>query len=328
MSPTDGKFQRRFKLIVITLLGLLAVALVASWLIEQMAEARDRRRFPPTGRLVQVGPTQLHAWFTGTNRAGPTVVFESGLSATLDCWRHVAPTVAEFAPVVVYERAGVGWSEASPQPHDAIQTSAQLQQLLRELGAQPPFVLVGHSMGGLYVLGHAMQFPDAVAGAVLVDASHPEQSKQSDPAQSGMVKEVRFAAATAPFGLARLLLNAGRVPLPEEVFMRDRYIAASSTRRHLRTVVREIEIWNTLARQVTATNGLAGKPLIVLTAGTEHDTQWFELQRGLAELSSLGVQRTLTNATHISILDHPEYAAAVASAIREVVEQSRKATGR
>jgi pimeloyl-ACP methyl ester carboxylesterase len=326
--PPCGKIKRWFKWTTMALLGLLVVALVGSWLFEQIAEARDRRRFPPSGRLVQVGPIHLHAWMAGTNHSGPTVVFEAGLSATLDCWHHVAPAVAEFAPAVIYERAGVGSSEASPQPHDAVHTSEQLQQLLRELGAKPPFVLVGHSMGGLYVLGHAMQFPNAVAGAVLVDGSHPEQNKQPDPAESRLVKAVRFAAATAPFGTARLLLKAGRIPLPEDVFIRERYVAANSTRRHLQTIVREIEIWNTLTRQAASTNGLVEKPLIVLTAGTGHDMDWFELQRGLAALSSLGVQRTLTNATHISILDHPEHATAVASAIREVVEQSKKTTGR
>jgi pimeloyl-ACP methyl ester carboxylesterase len=324
VSPTCGNINRWFKRIVFALIGLLALALLASWLFEQFAEARDRRRFPPSGRLVQVGPIHLHAWVAGTNRPGPTVIFESGLSATLDCWHHVAPAVAEFAPVVVYERAGVGWSEASLQPHDAGHTSEQLQQLLRELGAKPPFVLVGHSMGGLYVLGHAMQFPDAVAGAVLLDASHPQQTKGEDPAESEFAKRVRFIAATAPFGTARLLLKAGMVPIPEDAFIHDRHIAANSTRRHLRTIVREIEIWNTLTRQVTSTNGLVAKPLIVLTAGTDHDTHWFELQRELASLSGLGVQRTITNATHISILDLPEHAAVVAGAIREVVEQSRK----
>jgi pimeloyl-ACP methyl ester carboxylesterase len=293
-----------------------------------LAEARDRRRFPPTGGLVQVGPIRFHAWVAGTNQAGPTVVFESGLSATLDCWHHVAPAVAEFAPVVIYERAGVGWSEASPQPHDAIQTSAQLQQLLRELDVKPPYILVGHSMGGLYVLGHAIQFPEAVAGAVLVDASHPQQTKGEDPAHGDLARRVRFIAATAPFGTARLVLNAGLAPVPQDAFIHDRHLAANSTRGHLQTVLREIEAWNTLTRQVTATNGLAGKPLIVLTAGADHDADWFPLQRELAALSSRGVQRTLTNATHISILDLPEHAAVVTSAIREVVEQSRRTIDR
>jgi thioesterase domain-containing protein len=109
---------------------------------------------------------------------------------------------------------------------------------------------------------------------------------------------------------------------------RNRYVAANSTRRHLQTVVREIEVWNLLARQVAATNSLAAKPLIVLTAGTDHDAHWFELQRELAALSSLGVQRTLTNATHISITDPSEHATVVASAVREVVEQTRKRAGR
>jgi pimeloyl-ACP methyl ester carboxylesterase len=297
--------------------------------IEQMAEARDRRRFPPTGRLVQVGPINLHAWLAGTNHPGPTVVFESGLGATLDLWHYVAPAVAEFAPVVVYERPGVGWSEASPQPHDAVHISQELQQLLRELGAKPPLVLVGHSMGGLYVLGHAMQFPEAVAGAVLVDSSHPDQTKhkQLDPARE-LLKPARFLMATAPFGMARLVVGSGRFPLPEDDFIRDRCVAAASTPRHLQAVVQELEIWNTLTRQVASTNGLAGKPLIVLTAGTGHDTHWFELQHELAVLSSRSVHRTLTNATHISILDRPEHAAVVTSAIREVVELSRKTTNR
>ena len=328
ISQTCGKLRRWIKRIAVALLGLLALAMMAGWLFEQIAEARDRRRFPPTGRLVQAGSVRLHAWITGTNRSGPTVVFESGLSATLDCWHHVAPAVAEFAPVVVYERAGVGWSETSPQPHDAIQTSGQLQRLLRELGAKPPFVLVGHSMGGLYVLGHAMQWPEAVAGAVLVDASHPQQTKGEDPAQSDFAKRVRLVASTAPLGTARLLLKCGLVPIPQDAFIHDRHIAANSTCRHLQTIVREIESWNTLTRQVSATNGLAGKPLIVLTAGAGHDADSFQRQSELAALSDLGVHRTVTNATHISILDLPEHAAVVTSAIREVVERSRQATSR
>lgn len=328
MSQTWGKLKRWVKRIATVLLGLLVVTLVAGWLFEQLAEAQDRRRFPPTGRLVQVGSIRLHAWVAGTNRSGPTVVFESGLSATLDCWHHVARAVAEFAPVVAYDRAGVGWSEASSLPHDAVHTSEQLERLLRELGAKPPFILVGHSMGGLYVLGHAIHFPESVDGAVLVDSSHPEQNAGSDPAEGDLVKTVRFAAAASPFGMTRLLLKAGKVPLPEDVFIRDRHIAANSTRRHLQTVAREIEIWNTLTRQVTATNGLAGKSLIVLTAGIDHDPRSLELQRELAVLSTLGVQRTITNATHISIIDQPENAAVVVSAIRELVEQSRKTTRR
>ena len=329
MISSSGKISRWFKRIVIAVLAVLGLALVASWVVEQISEARDRRRFPPSGRLIQVGPVHLHAWFAGTNHPGPTVVFEAGLSATLDCWHQVAPAVAEFAPVVVYERAGVVWSETSPLPHDAVHISEQLQQLLRELGAKPPYVLVGHSMGGLYVMGHAMQFPEAVAGTVLVDASNPDQikHKQLDPTPGGILKTARFLAATAPFGAARLFLKAGKVPLPEDDFIRKRYLAAGSTRRHLQTVVQELEIWNTLTLQVASTNGLAGKPLIVLTAATDHDTHWFELQRELAGLSNLGVQRTLTNATHISIIDRPEHAAAVAIAIREVVEQSRKMAG-
>ena len=225
MSSNNGRTKRWFKRIVLSLLGLLAVTVVASWLIEQMAEARDRRRFPPSGRLVQVGPTHLHAWFAGTNHSGPTVVFEAGLGATLDFWHYVAPAVAEFAPVVVYERPGVGWSETSFQPHDAVHISQQLQQLLREVGAKPPFVLVGHSMGGLYVLGHAMQFPEAVAGTVLVDSSHPDQTKrkQFDPARNEL-KPVRFLAATAPFGTARLVIGAGQFPLPEDDFIRARCV--------------------------------------------------------------------------------------------------------
>jgi pimeloyl-ACP methyl ester carboxylesterase len=328
VSSIRTKVNRWLKQLTLALLGLLSIALVVSWLLEHVAEARDRRRFPPTGQLAPVGAIHLHAWVAGTNHPGPTVVFESGLSGTLDSWHRVAPAVAEFAPVVLYERAGVGWSEASPLPHDAAHVSEQLHRLLQVLEVTPPFVLVGHSMGGLYVLGHAAQWPDDVAGAVLVDSSHPDQTNGQDPAQSDLTKRVRLAAAAAPFGVARLFLKAGLVPLPAEGEARNRYVAANSTRRHLLTVVREIEVWNLLTRQVAATKGLAGKPLIVLTAGADHDAHWFELQRDLATLSSLGVQRTITNATHISITDLPEHAAVVASAIREVVEQARKRAGR
>ncbi|HYO45773.1 MAG TPA: alpha/beta fold hydrolase [Gemmatimonadota bacterium] len=125
-------------------------------------------------RLVDVDGHAIRVQTAGLDLAGhgrPIVVFESGLGTPLETWTPVLSAVSEFAPAVAYDRAGIGLSEPDGLPPTPEHVAERLHALLNEIGANPPYVLVGHSLGGPYVRAFSGMFPDEIAGLVYVDPS-------------------------------------------------------------------------------------------------------------------------------------------------------------
>lgn len=152
----------------------VCVALALSCLggmYETYRESTDS--LPMTGRLVDVGGHKLHIDCTGTG--SPTVVLEPGLGEPSTAMAWIAPEVAAKTRVCVYDRAGRGWSESASGPQDGVEVATDLHTLLKRAGERGPFVLAGHSAGGIYVLNFAHRYPDQVAGVVLLDSMSPEQ---------------------------------------------------------------------------------------------------------------------------------------------------------
>ncbi|MBK7414511.1 MAG: alpha/beta fold hydrolase [Dechloromonas sp.] len=107
----------------------------------------------------------------------PAVVFENGLGGRLQWWAEVLPAIAQETTVFAYNRAGTGTSAETSAPRDGDAITEELRRNLRDKGIAPPYVLVGHSLGGLYMQFYARRYPEDVAGLVLVDSTHPEQLK-------------------------------------------------------------------------------------------------------------------------------------------------------
>jgi pimeloyl-ACP methyl ester carboxylesterase len=128
----------------------------------------DRRALPAPGALFDVGGHQLHLACTG--QGSPTVILETGLGASSSAWALVRPAVASSTRACAYDRAGLGWSQAGPEPRDAQRISSELHALLQAAGEPGPHVLVGHSNGGLYARMAASMYPTEVAGVVLIEA--------------------------------------------------------------------------------------------------------------------------------------------------------------
>jgi pimeloyl-ACP methyl ester carboxylesterase len=118
---------------------------------------------------VDAGGHHLHMLIAG--KGNPTVVLEAGLGDTMESWAKVQPEVAAFTQVVAYDRAGLGQSEPGLKPRTARQIANELHTALRNLGLAPPYVLVGHSAGGLYIRVFASMYPKEVAGMVFVDST-------------------------------------------------------------------------------------------------------------------------------------------------------------
>src|SRR6266852_9453763 len=159
--------------ILAVLVGILAVLVVAGAIYQAIGTWRDRRCFPPPGRLVRVNETRMHIHVTG--KGTPTVVFESGMGASCLSWTLVQPQVAQFARAVSYDRAGHGWSDPAGEPRTARQIAQELHTLLDATDLPGPYVFVGHSFGGYGNRAFTNIYRNEVVGMVLVDSVHPAE---------------------------------------------------------------------------------------------------------------------------------------------------------
>jgi pimeloyl-ACP methyl ester carboxylesterase len=248
-------------------------------------------------------------------------------------WAYVQPTIAENTRVCSYDRAGYGWSEASPHPRTASHEVKELHKLLVDANIQGPYVLVGHSLGGMLARMYAHNYPDEVAGMVLVDSMHealairiPEAVK----AVQEMTGQFRIFALLSSSGIMALApQNVPNPGLPDNAYAQ--YQAITVTTRGFETHIAEakaIEESSTEARALHMTS-FGETPLIVLSAGrgqsipsyTEVEDQqlWEELQTLQSELvmlSTEGRQIMVEQSGHYVQLDQPDL---VIDAIREML---------
>ena len=289
---------------------------------ETVRESLDAGAYPVPGQLIDVGGHRLHVHCTGSG--GPTVVLEPGGGASSSDLAWIAPVVARDTTVCVYDRAGRGWSDATDSPQDGTHIAADLHTLLERAHIPGPYVLAGHSFGGLYVQSFAAQFPDQVAGMVLLDSTAPKPGPPPPDTQSSEVvgRLSALASAVAHLGVGRLIAQSSYGTLPPRA--QDEARANASTAGHLASFFKEfLAEANTSMQEASSLTTLGGKPLIVVTADEGMtDGQWQSKQDHMATLSTNSLHRH-ANATHESLLDNEADSAAASQAIRDVVAAVR-----
>jgi pimeloyl-ACP methyl ester carboxylesterase len=300
---------------------LLAVGSVGG-MLETVALARDDGQYAMPGRLIDVGGHKLHINCTGTG--SPTVVLEPGLGEPSVAMSWIAPNVATTTRVCVYDRAGRGWSESASGPQDGVQVATDLHTLLERAGEPGPYVLAGHSAGGIYVLNFAHLYPQQVAGVVLLDSMHPEQYTKIDGWPT-FYNLFRRASALLPslsrFGLGHVFYQSAYGDLPP--LARDEQRMFWSTPRHSRSVRDEFSKLRTAMAQARLLTNLGDRPLVVVTAQKDAQGGWMAAQDELAALSTNVVHRLLPNADHASLLENETIAAQSSNAIHDVVNAVR-----
>jgi pimeloyl-ACP methyl ester carboxylesterase len=329
-------------------LGTLALLLAVGAVYQAIETWRDRRRFPPPGRLVRVNEGRMHIHVTGEGT--PTVVFESGMGASCLSWTPVQPQVAQFTRAVSYDRAGNGWSDPAREPRSAQQIAQELHALLDAAGIPGPYVLVGHSFGGYVNRAFAHMYRNEVVGMVLVDSVHPAEWENPIPEQLRMIEVgLRYAWIAAwlarlgfvRFCLARLARGSPRLG---RAAVRAFGVGTAAAAQRIAGEIRKLPapilpvvraLWSqpknfmslgqyvaelpASAGQAAAVSTLGDLPLVVLS-GDYHAAPYTDWQRDLAQLSSCGRHVVASDSGHWIHLDHPEL---VTGAIRQVVATAR-----
>ena len=313
--------SRSARWLVYLVLAVLGIAAVGGG-YQTVRESLEAKAYPPPGQLIDVGGHRLHLHCTGSG--SPTVVLEPGHGGSSSDFGWITPAVARETRVCVYDRAGRGWSDAADGPQDGAHIAADLHTLLERAHVPGPYVLAGHSFGGLYILSFAAQFPDQVAGMVLLDstAPNPGPAQPTDTESYSFLRRVVvLLPAVAHLGAGRLLNPFSYGTLPPR--SRDEARANSATARHLASWIEEVLAASASAHQASLLTDLDGKPLIVLTADTGNDAKWQSAQEHMATLSTNSLHRVAHDTTHQSLLDDEADSAAASKAIHDVVAAVR-----
>jgi pimeloyl-ACP methyl ester carboxylesterase len=205
---------------LLTLLLCVAATLVTAGFLYQLIGAhRDRLRFAGDGRWIKIG-SRCSLYLLEKGSGGPTVLFEAGIAATNLNWFHIQDTVSRFTFTASYDRSGLGWSSPCRTPRTPANIAAELHSLFQGAQIKPPYILVGHSFGGLVIRRFALLYPEEVTSILLVDPMRCEEWPPMNPKRQSEVdrgcKLSGYAIPIARFGLARLavtslLCRSGRI---------------------------------------------------------------------------------------------------------------------
>jgi pimeloyl-ACP methyl ester carboxylesterase len=308
----------RSRWLLTPVVAVLALAALGAT-YESVTLLRDQHTYPAPGKTFEVHGHRLHLDCHG--RGAPTVVLANGLGEISASWARIAGPVAATTRVCAYDRAGQGWSSDADSPQDGVTAARDLHALLAVAGEHGPYVLVGHSTGGTYSMTYAAEYPEQVAGLVLLDSSSPEQfTRLPDyPRQYALMRRGLALLPTLDrLGLARAF-SASPLPAPA----RDQVEALTATARAARNGRDEVSMIHEVFEQAQALTTLHDRPLAVLTASENLTTPgWADAQDELATLSTHRVHR-LVDSSHEGMVQDEGGAAASVRAITQVVASVR-----
>lgn len=325
--------------------GACSVILLGA-LYQVLGTRRDRRRFPPPGRLVDLDHHRLHLLESGTG--SPTIVLEAGLMSTVLSWSNLQRELAETYRVVSYDRAGLGWSDLGPMPRTADRIVDELHTLLQQAAIPPPYVLVGHSFGGLTMPLFAARFPEEVAGVVLVDPVAPAEwnppSEHDHKLTRIGAKVCRRAALLSHLGVLRFVAfllttraakmaghlvrlisrgapaESGSVSSPWFAALPANERAMASVfwvqEKFALTIASQLESLPVSAGQIGELDRACDKPLVILSAHTAPERRREE-HAAMARRAPLGKHVIAEKSNHWIMQEEPEL---VVRAIERIVE--------
>ena len=319
-------------------LGVLAATVIVLLALGALAKSRLKKRFALVGQMVDIGGYRLHMHVEG--QGSPTVVLDAGAGGFGLAWELVRPAVASVTRVVAYDRAGLGWSDPSPYPRDAYTMALELHTMLTNAKVAGPYILVGHSLGGVVARQFAAKYPDEVVGLVMVDSAHEQQMKHFPAAMvkmaesmKGMMVVMKLIGKLGIFALKPGLISIGdNGKLSSELVKQLQGVMASSD-SHIDAMIAESE--SVYAMQTQPVSTLGDLPLTVISHGQldanavppslgqqvrdEYEAAWQKLQVEITALSTRGKRIVAERSGHDIIFDQPEI---VIESILEMVKST------
>ncbi|MDQ7025415.1 MAG: alpha/beta hydrolase [Anaerolineae bacterium] len=303
--------------ILIIFAVLFIVLLTIGVLFEILSMQWSKRRYKtPRGKLVDVDGHQLHIHVMGERQANQSVVvLEAGVASNSLDWQKVQPKIAEFAQVVIYDRAGYGWSEKGKDPRSPQQIVTELHTLLQNAVIEAPYLMVGHSFGGIYVRLFAETYPDEVAGLVLVESSVPSMIKAVNTAPE--ISRLKRVSRMKRIGLVRLMLA--------RILTHSAHLEGEAKKEYL--AMNMLDSDNVIREAVPMYEGITlsdriDLPLIIISREPfeelPSEKRWQDYQQELVELSSTSRHIYTTSGSHYPALSEPDV---VVRAVQDMLGQ-------
>lgn len=277
------------------------------------------------GDLVKINDRVIHTIDSGSDDSKYTVILDAGLSCCSIDWYYIQPQVSEFSKVISFDRAGYGWSSSVKGKYTSENVVEDLIKVLEKLNAKPPYVLVGHSFGGLNMRLFASKYPEKVAALILIDSVHEKRylSSEWDEERKNIHKKnlrlFRLGYITSSLGIPRLLKQpVGRKRLPEPYQKYINYIGYNQ--KTFEAVYKEFFYSEESAFQLKDSKTLNKELPITVLSSNNNDASWVEHQNILSNLTNNTVQ-IKTEDGHSIHLENPEI---VIDTIKEVINELDK----
>ena len=339
-------------LIWVLIFATLGVLLGA--LYQRLGLRRDGKRYPPPGRLIDIGTHRLHLLESGR---GATILLEAGLMSTVLSWSDLQRRLSASYRVISYDRAGLGWSELGPMPRTADRMVDELHALLEKAAIPPPYVLVGHSFGGLTMPLFAARFPEEVAGMVLVDPVAPaEWNPPSEHdrrltrigakvcrraallSRMGVIRFVAFLLTTPAKKIAARLVRLISRGSPAEsgTVSSPWFSALPASERAITpvfwvqekfalTIASQLENLPASAASVGALESICDKPVVILSASTAPEHRREE-HAAMAARLPFGEHVLANGSNHWIMQDQPELVIGAIERVMELAQTQRFAS--
>jgi pimeloyl-ACP methyl ester carboxylesterase len=313
------RWVKRSLLALVAVVGILLIVGVS---YEQWSRFRLSENHPPPGALITVDGRKQHLHCIG--QGAPTVILESGFTVNGSLhWYKVQPDASQSTKVCSYDRAGIMWSDPGPRPRDGNRIADELHALLRSAGATPPFVMVAHSVGGVFARIYDQRFPGEIVGFVFVDSAHPEQQQrlpQSGNNSPGLPPGLSFFTGT---GIVRSVMLPADPPTGTDADVHATEMAYWPISAH--AMFAELAVVETTTREEEVRRNLNPRPIIVLSrsmfSSDEERLAWSEMQNEIASLSQNSIHRVVQDTGHNIQMERPDV---VIEAIEELVAAIRE----
>ncbi|MGE6753776.1 alpha/beta fold hydrolase [Rossellomorea sp. NPDC071047] len=315
--------KRKLKTIGLVLLCVLIIIPLSGWIYELVSYRNAEANFPPDGVMIDIGDREIHVNVKGDKTDLPPVVIETGTGNWSYDWSHVQEELSQYTQVLTYDRAGYGWSDPPSNGFALDTTITDLNTILKETKIDTPFILIGHSVGGVYARHFTDRYPEKVAGLILID-SRNEFFKEAAPAYNEKFfssQDQMYNRILSRLGVTRLFGENTLAGMPDFI-SKEKYAHVQYDGPFFKALDEEIQQIPENVELLNKIQSLNDKPLTIITPEevesqaaalgfseqqeNEINEKWINAQEQLAGLSTNSDYISVPNTSHAVMYDQPK----------------------